>query len=96
MSRNWREKGKDQVEGREIMTSALDLFIKFEMISIASMPTITSLTNSFFPVIKEIKTEVRYHFSLRNFIKSFQNCKPSVGKGGYINYNGRRNKPLQT
>ena len=71
MSRNWREKGKVQVEGREIMTSALDLFIKFEMISIASMPTITSLTNSFFPVIKEIKIEVRYHFSLRNFIKSF-------------------------
>ena len=56
MSRNWREKGEDQVEGRE-MTSALDLFIKFEMISIASMPTITSLPNSFFPVIKEIKIE---------------------------------------
>ena len=48
MSRNWRKNGEDQVEGREIMPSALDLFIKFEMISIASMPTITSLPNSFF------------------------------------------------
>ena len=67
MSINWREKGEDQVEGREIMTSALDLFIKFEIISIASMPTIISLPNSFFPVIKEIKIEIRYHFSLRNF-----------------------------
>lgn len=40
MSRNWRVEGEEQVEGRVRVSSALDLFIKFEMISIDSMPTI--------------------------------------------------------
>lgn len=39
MSRNWRVEGEEQVEGRVRVSSALDLFIKFE-ISIDSMPTI--------------------------------------------------------
>ena len=63
------------------------------MISIASMPTINFPTQQPLPSNQGNKN---YHFSLRNFIKSFQNYKPSAGNGGYINYYGRGNKPLQT